>query len=120
MGVYVYVFRWLQWQINRISTLVTGETVLRTWLIISMAFESSRGDRVKGFRLWVSAYMFIYEFCLLWWKINRISTLVIEETVLKTWLIISMAFENSHGDKVKDLYMNFVCYGGRLTGFLYQ
>ncbi|XP_063856594.1 transcription factor che-1-like [Scylla paramamosain] len=33
----------IQWQINKISPLLTGETLLRTWLIISVASENTHG-----------------------------------------------------------------------------
>ncbi|MPC14056.1 hypothetical protein E2C01_006809 [Portunus trituberculatus] len=36
--------------ITKISTLLSGETGLRTWLIISEAFEDCHGDRAERFR----------------------------------------------------------------------
>lgn len=40
---FLRVILWFGWQINKISTLRTRETRLRTWLIMSVAFGNSRG-----------------------------------------------------------------------------
>ncbi|MPC74472.1 hypothetical protein E2C01_068830 [Portunus trituberculatus] len=39
------------WQVNKLSTLPTGEILLRTLLSISVALENSPGERAKSFRI---------------------------------------------------------------------
>ncbi|MPC51758.1 hypothetical protein E2C01_045611 [Portunus trituberculatus] len=70
--IWLVFLRFLR-QSDKISTLSTGETLLKTPLVISVALE------------------------IVMRQSDKISTLLTEETLLKTQLVISVALENSRG-----------------------